>query len=138
MRAAIPERLTAATLSPPPITLRAPPSVASATAWQTALVPPAKDGSSKTPMGPFQKIVPAPASAAAMRAHEVSPMSTALELGGNAVAATDLYGGSNIVVEGNRITQAGDAPVETGPDDRVIDATGKLTRKLIVRQAEQA
>ena len=71
-RSAIPASWTARTESPPPTTVK--PSH-SATAFATANVPSAKRGHSKTPIGPFQKTVPASAIAAANSSREAGPMS---------------------------------------------------------------
>src|ERR671920_840383 len=64
--------LTAATESPPPTTLVAP---LSATALATPSVPFAKSSISKTPMGPFQKMVLAPEMYPSKRATVSGPMS---------------------------------------------------------------
>src|SRR5699024_1497547 len=63
---------TAAAESPPPTTER--PSIF-VSAAATARVPPANASTSKTPIGPFQNTVRAPASAAANAAPESGPMS---------------------------------------------------------------
>ena len=62
----------AASVSPPPA--REKPALA-ATASDTALVPPANASNSKTPTGPFQRIVPAATSFSAMAAEDWGPMS---------------------------------------------------------------
>src|SRR5207302_223429 len=58
MRSASPNRRTAAALSPPPTTVK---PRQSATAPATVRVPAANGSSSKTPIGPFQSTVAAPA-----------------------------------------------------------------------------
>src|SRR5215470_3098351 len=67
-----PAALTAAIVSPPPITLNA---GAPATARATATVPAANGGFSKTPIGPFHTIVLAVASTAVKRSTVRGPMS---------------------------------------------------------------
>ncbi|MGB0620336.1 MAG: amidohydrolase family protein [Myxococcota bacterium] len=44
-----------------------------------------------------------------------------------------LAAGTNVVVEGNRITQVSDAPVETGGDDRVVDLAGRTLMPGLVQ-----
>src|SRR5215470_7160473 len=68
-----PAWVTAATVSPPPITVNAD---APATARASARVPAAKAGRSKTPMGPFHTIVRAPPRAAVKRSTVWGPMSS--------------------------------------------------------------
>src|SRR5438067_4916306 len=67
-----PSSLSARTESPPPTTEYA---SESATASATAFVPSAKRGHSKTPIGPFQKIVQAPRRKEANRLRVSGPMS---------------------------------------------------------------
>src|SRR5690606_31202968 len=71
-RAARPACWTAATLSPPPTTVK-PGQLA--IAWATARVPAAKAGFSKRPIGPFHSTVCASESALAKRASDSGPMS---------------------------------------------------------------
>ena len=73
MSPARPERMTAATESPPPTTLMAP---LSATAAAIAIVPAANGGTSNMPIGPFQKTVRAVAIAARKRSTVSGPMSS--------------------------------------------------------------
>src|SRR5581483_979066 len=72
-RSARPSSLRARTETAPPTTENA--ASLPATASATAFVPSAKRGHSKTPIGPFQKIVRASASASAKRARVSGPMS---------------------------------------------------------------
>src|SRR5919112_3431644 len=74
-----PSLLTAATESPPPTTLVAP---LSATAVATPSVPLAKSSISKTPMGPFQKMVLAPAMCPSKSATVSGPISRPILDGG--------------------------------------------------------
>src|SRR5215831_752456 len=67
-----PAWVTAATVSPPPITVNAD---APATTRASASVPAAKAGRSKTPIGPFHTMVRAPLSAAVKRSTVRGPMS---------------------------------------------------------------
>ena len=68
-----PSSFSARTESAPPTTENA--RSFAATASATAFVPSAKRGHSKTPIGPFQKIVRAPAIAPAKRSRDSGPMS---------------------------------------------------------------
>jgi hypothetical protein len=70
----------AETESPPPTMVVA--SSLRATAWAMALVPWAKAGISKTPMGPFQMMVRASAISPAKRAMDLGPMSSAMRSAG--------------------------------------------------------
>ena len=72
MRPVTPAAWTAAIVSPPPITEKPP---LSATARPTPMVPAANGVFSKTPMGPFQMMVPAPLRAAANWATVPCPIS---------------------------------------------------------------
>src|SRR6185295_15590565 len=74
MRSSTPACLTAATVSPPPITEN--PGKA-ASAWATSRVPASKGGFSKTPSGPFQNSVRARPTAAAKAFRVSVPTSTA-------------------------------------------------------------
>ena len=75
MRLANPEALTASTDSPPPTTVVA---SASAIARAMAIVPLANGSFSNTPIGPFQKTVPARLMEAANAATVPGPISTAI------------------------------------------------------------
>jgi len=66
-------------LSPPPITLRAPLAVSSATALATAFVPSSNGAVSNTPIGPFQTIVLAPSSFSAKSFCVCGPISSPIQ-----------------------------------------------------------
>jgi len=54
----------------------------SASAWASAFVPPAKGSISNTPIGPFQKAVPAAAAAAQKAFVDSGPMSRPIQSAG--------------------------------------------------------
>src|SRR5689334_5793755 len=90
-----PSARMAAPVSPPPTTVKAPPPVM---AWPTALVPAAYGASSNTPIGPFQKTVPAVPTAAANLAADSGPMSRPIWSAGMASAATTRCGASAAIL----------------------------------------
>src|SRR5664280_1042208 len=83
--------VTAATESPPPTTTVAPCSAISARRLAMAFVPVEKAGISKTPSGPFQKIVRAPSRADAIIASDAGPTSTMCQLAGSFSVERVLY-----------------------------------------------
>src|SRR6185295_10564321 len=87
MRSATPACLTAATVSPPPITEK-PGQAASACA--TSRVPPSKGGFSNTPSGPFQNSVRARPIAAAKARRVSGPTSTAFMPAGTFAATVEV------------------------------------------------
>ena len=84
-RSARPSSSRALALSPPPTTVK--PSQ-SATAWATIRVPAAKRGSSKAPMGPFHRTVPAWPTTSAKAAAESGPMSSPVHPSGRSPSVT--------------------------------------------------
>src|ERR1700756_570427 len=89
-----PSARTAAAESPPPTTLNAPFAVAAAITSATPLVPAANTGNSKTPIGPFQKMVSALDSSLVNRITDPGPMSRPILPSGIASAATTFDGES--------------------------------------------
>src|ERR1700760_2561401 len=89
-----PNARTAAAESPPPTTLNAPLAVAAAITLATPLVPAAKAGNSKTPIGPFQKMVSALVSSVVNLMTDPGPMSSPILPSGIASAATSCDGES--------------------------------------------
>mmetsp|Transcript_27510 Transcript_27510/g.62259 ORF Transcript_27510/g.62259 Transcript_27510/m.62259 type:complete len:201 (+) Transcript_27510:477-1079(+) len=94
MRPATPAFFTAATESPPPITVVQPASVSSASVSATASVPFANASISKTPIGPFHTTVPAPLSSLAIKRIESGPISRPIMPSGIAVTETTRQGES--------------------------------------------
>ena len=87
MRSSTPACFAAATVSPPPITVK--PSAAP-TAAATARVPASNGGFSKTPIGPFQNTVLAAAIGAAKRRRLSVPTSSAILPSGTPSSTVDL------------------------------------------------
>mmetsp|Transcript_591 Transcript_591/g.1288 ORF Transcript_591/g.1288 Transcript_591/m.1288 type:complete len:223 (+) Transcript_591:271-939(+) len=81
---------TAATESPPPITVHAPVLVISARVWATPRVPAAKASNSNTPMGPFQITVLQSERAAWTDLVASGPLSRPIQPSGISVALTTL------------------------------------------------
>ena len=89
MRWATPACFTAETESPPPTMDVA--VALSATAWAMFMVPAAKAGISKTPMGPFQTMVLAPMISSEKRSMVLGPMSRPIQSAGKfSVSVEDL------------------------------------------------
>mmetsp|Transcript_9348 Transcript_9348/g.22427 ORF Transcript_9348/g.22427 Transcript_9348/m.22427 type:complete len:233 (+) Transcript_9348:404-1102(+) len=115
MRFVTPAFSTAATESPPPMTVVQPRSVRSASMCATASVPAANASISKTPIGPFHTTVPAPSSSARIASTLRGPTSRPIRPAGIAPTVTTCAGAS--------ASSAGATTASTGRSSRTPRAS---------------